>query len=129
MINSLAVTALITFNKIASLPIFAALGDDIGQGVDDVKKAAAAAGANPQGGSAAIATFINDALGLIMPVGLFCLLLLLSYGGFKMITSQGNPEQINEAKEIITNALMGFAMISLSAVILVLINNVLNLGI
>jgi hypothetical protein len=57
------------------------------------------------------------------------LLLLLGYGGFLMTTSQGNPEKLNEAKEVITNALIGFVVIVSAGAILIVANNILNLGI
>lgn len=118
-------TVLVAINKISSLPILGALGDDIAGRADDVLSF------NQAGGGAvdALPEFINTIIRFAIPVGAFSMFMLMGYGGFKMISSQGNPDQINEAKEVITNALIGFAMIALSAVILLLINNVLNLNI
>jgi hypothetical protein len=108
----------------------AALGDDIGNNVDNVLTYpySGVYQPNPSCPSALI-LFVNQLIKLAIPVGTFALILLLAIAGFKMITSQGNPEKINEAKEIVTNAFMGFAMIALSVVILLLINNLLNLNI
>jgi len=46
-----------------------------------------------------------------------------------MMVSKGNPEKLKEAKEIVTNAITGFAIIALSVVILIIVNNVFNLGV
>lgn len=109
---------------IMSLPIRAQIGELIGDKLSDVVD-------NPTSGSGtdAIADFVGNILDVAIPVSVFACVVLLSYAGYIMITSQGNPEKLNEAKEVITNALTGFAVILLSVVILVLINNALVLGI
>ncbi|MBD3329879.1 hypothetical protein GF357_05290 [Candidatus Dojkabacteria bacterium] len=65
---------------------------------------------------------------IAIPAGVTVLMVLFAYGGFMMITSQGDPEKLNEAKEILTNAVMGFIFIALASTILVIINNTLSLG-
>lgn len=44
--------------------------------------------------------------------------LLIIFGGFKIITAMGNPEQINEGKEVVTSAIAGLLMIIFSIFIL-----------
>ncbi|GEM_PF-4074867 len=60
---------------------------------------------------------ISDFVGLVydfaMPLAVFCAFVLLGYGAFKLIMSTGDPEKLNEAREIITNAILGVLMIGL----------------
>lgn len=44
--------------------------------------------------------------------------LLIIFGGFKIIMAMGNPEQINEGKEVVTSAIAGLLMIIFSIFIL-----------
>ena len=44
--------------------------------------------------------------------------LVLIYAGYLYATSQGNPDSINRAKELIIGALTGLALIILSGIIL-----------
>lgn len=46
---------------------------------------------------------------------------MLAVGGFGLMTSAGDPEKLMNAKETITNALMGLALIVLSVFILELL--------
>lgn len=80
-------------------------------------------------GVSILAQFVQNLVNIAIPIAIISCIFLLVFAGYKMITSQGNPEKIAEAKEIITNALSGFALIVLSTVILILINNTLKLGI
>ncbi len=43
---------------------------------------------------------------------------LLTYGGFTVLTSAGDPEKLMNGKEIITNALTGLALVVLAVFIL-----------
>ncbi len=105
--------------KISSLlaaPVHAdALGNIISTEVTAVSQASDLAG------------LVNALVMLSVPLGVLAALLLLSYAGFQMITSQGNPEKLNEAREVVTNAVIGFALIALSVAILLLIRNTLNI--
>jgi hypothetical protein len=46
-----------------------------------------------------------------------------------MISSQGNPEKLKDAKEMITNAIIGLVFILLSTAILALLSSLFDLGI
>ncbi len=50
-------------------------------------------------------------------------------GGYKLLTSAGNPEKLMEAKEILTNAFLGFLVIALAVSILTVVDNVFGLNI
>lgn len=115
------------FNKIMMLPfVTGQLAGEIGDSVDDIANSDITATGS---GVDALASFISQIIGIALPVAVLCLLLLLGYGGILMTTSQGNPEKLNEAKDVITNALIGFVVIVSAGVILIVANNVLNLGI
>lgn len=117
--------ASVLISNVLNLPILAdALGDEIGNKTYDV--------INPTNATSATSTiqeFVQSISNLAVPLGIFSCGLLLSIAAFKMVTSQGNPEKLAEAKEYVSNALTGFALIVLSVVILLLINDALNLGI
>jgi hypothetical protein len=54
--------------------------------------------------------------------------LLILFGGFKIITSAGNPERLNEGKEVVSSAIAGLLMIIFSVFLLKIIGvNVLGL--
>lgn len=54
--------------------------------------------------------------------------LLIVFGGFQIITSAGNPERLNEGKEIVTSAIAGLLMIIFSVFLLKIIGvNILGL--
>lgn len=72
-------------------------------------------------------TLVSAILRLALPIAGFALIGLLMYAGFMMLTSQGNPEKLSEAREIVTNAVLGFALIGLSVAVLLLIQNVLQI--
>lgn len=77
----------------------------------------------------------STATGIIMQIinialavaGLIAVLFLL-IGGFRYITSAGNEETAEQAKKIITNAIIGIVIIILSFVIVRVISNALVSG-
>lgn len=66
---------------------------------------------------------------IAVPVAVISAFILLSYGGYLMISSQGNPDKLQEAKSLITNAIIGLLVVVLSVVILLVISRTLELGI
>ncbi|MCA9374842.1 hypothetical protein KC622_00765 [Candidatus Dojkabacteria bacterium] len=70
---------------------------------------------------------VNNVISLAIPIGVFSLIGLMVSAGYIMLTSEGNPEKIAEARSIIVNALIGFGLVGLAVAILLLINNVLQL--
>jgi heme/copper-type cytochrome/quinol oxidase subunit 2 len=63
------------------------------------------------------------------PLSVICVVLLLIYGGYMLMSSKGDPDKLQEAKQVITNAIIGFVVILLCVAILILISNTLGLGI
>ena len=80
-----------------------------------------------QGGT--IGDITNGIVRIALPLAGTAAVILLIIAGYKMITSQGNPDKLKDAKEMITNAIIGLVFILLSVSILALISNVFNLGI
>lgn len=70
---------------------------------------------------------VGSILRLSVPLAIMALVALFVYAGYQMLTSQGNPDKLNEARETVTNAILGFILIALSVAVLVLIQNVLEI--
>ncbi len=68
-----------------------------------------------------ISQIINFALGLLGVV----MLVITIYGGYLWFSAAGNDEQVSKAKSVMTQAVIGLAIIFLAALI---INVVLNAG-
>lgn len=65
--------------------------------------------------------FIRDIFGFLLSISGGILLTLIIWSGYQMMTSQGNPEKIQEARERITSAIIGFVFLVFSLVILEII--------
>ena len=72
-------------------------------------------------------TFTQYIYELAIPLSVASLVGLFVYAAFLMITSQGNPDKLAEAKETIVNAVLGFAMVALSVALLALLGSTLNI--
>lgn len=70
---------------------------------------------------------IGKIIKIAIPVAVISAFILLSYGGYLMISSQGNPDKIQEARSIITNAIIGLLVVMLSLAILIIISNTFGL--
>ncbi len=98
---------------------YASLGSDLSGKLSDLQNASA-----------------SDEYGLVkmiqniaIPLSVICVVLLLIYGGYMLMSSRGDPDKLQEAKQVITNAIIGFVVILLCVAILVLLSNTFNLGI
>lgn len=72
---------------------------------------------------------VEQIVKIAVPLGIGCAVLLVVYGGYMLMSSQGNPDKLQEAKGVITNAIIGLLVVLLSAAILLLISNSLGLEI
>lgn len=61
--------------------------------------------------------FQNAVFSIISLAGIVLFVMLL-FGGFKLLTSGGNPESVTSAQKTITYAIVGIAIIALSYLIL-----------
>lgn len=103
-------------SEIVSSPVYAdALGSRISDRLTEVSS------------STDLEGLVNSLVRLAIPLGVLAAVGWMIYAGYAMITSEGNPDKINEARDIVTNAIIGFALIALSVAILLLIRNTLSL--
>ena len=72
-----------------------------------------------------ISSFIIKIINIALTVAGLIAVLFLIIGGFRYITSAGNEETAEQAKKIITNAIIGIVIIILSFVIVRVISNAL----
>lgn len=76
-----------------------------------------------------IDSLVDTIVDIAVPVAILCLVVLVVYAGYMLISSQGNPDKLKEGREVLTNAIIGFFIVVLSVVILVLLSDALGLGI
>ena len=62
--------------------------------------------------------FIKDVLSWGIGVGGGIAFLLILYGGFLVMTSQGDPKRLSAGQELITSAIMGLILLIFSVFIL-----------
>jgi putative flippase GtrA len=72
-------------------------------------------------GNEVFAEFVKNIYAFALPLAITISILLLVFGAFKLITSAGDPDKLSEAKEIITNAIMGVIMIGIGIAVLLII--------
>ncbi len=73
--------------------------------------------------------FMSTILNFAIPLSALSVFVLLSFAAYKLMTSQGNPDKLKDAKEQISNAIIGFIFIILSVAILFLLSDILNINI
>ena len=66
----------------------------------------------------------ENVVGVILGFAGIAVFLLLVAGGFKFITSGGDPKGVEDAKKTITYAIAGFVVIALAYLILVFIKQI-----
>lgn len=65
-------------------------------------------------GASFVTTLLNFGVGIAGGIAM----LLIIFGGFQILTSAGNPERLNEGKELISSAITGLLMIVFSVFLL-----------
>jgi hypothetical protein len=71
---------------------------------------------------------INALIGIILSISGGIAIILIMISGYKMMLSQGNPDQIKDAREQLTAAIIGLLFVIFSLVILQIIGyNILKL--
>jgi len=78
--------------------------------------------------SLTLGSIISVLLRYLFPILALIFILMIIYGGFKFMTSTGNPQAIQGAKSVIITAFLGFIIIFLSYWITKLIANILGLS-
>jgi uncharacterized membrane protein (DUF485 family) len=66
---------------------------------------------------------------IAVPLAIICIIVLVVYGTYILMSSQGNPDKIKEGKEVMTNAIIGFLFILLSVALLLILSNTLGLDV
>lgn len=76
-----------------------------------------------------IGIVISTLLRYILPFAGLLLLLYLIYGGYRYMLSQGDPKTLQEAKSVITTALLGFVIVFISFWLVQIVGTALGLDI
>ena len=72
--------------------------------------------------------YISTLLEYVIPISGICVFVLLVFATYKLTTSRGDPDKLREARDEITNAIIGFLFILLSSTILVLLSQILGIN-
>lgn len=68
--------------------------------------------------TSAFADYIGMIYNLAITLSIILATVMVIYGGYRYMTSSGNPETLAEAKDIITGAIIGLVLLVLAALIL-----------
>ncbi len=72
--------------------------------------------------------FVSKLVGITVGIAGGIAFLLILFGGFQILTSAGNPEQLNAGRELISSAVAGLLLIIFSIFLLRLIGyNILGI--
>ena len=77
--------------------------------------------------STRLGNIITAFLWYLFPIAGLILLLYLIYGGYKLLTSAGNPKNAEAARHIMTQAVIGFIIIFLAFWIVQIVGRILGL--
>lgn len=72
---------------------------------------------------------ISNTLPWIFGIAGFLLLIYMVTGGLQLMTSRGDPKAVAAAQAKITNALLGFVIVLISAGLVVLLGRILNINV
>ncbi len=73
-----------------------------------------------------VGPYVGKIVKIAAPIAVISCFILLVYGGYLLSSSSGNPDKIQEAKSIMTNAVIGLLVVLLSVVILLIISNTIG---
>lgn len=75
-----------------------------------------------------VADLVNKVLSVLIPFAGIILLLVLIWGGYDFMMSQGNPEKIKSAQAKITTGIIGFILLAISYLLVRVIAVIFGLG-
>lgn len=78
----------------------------------------------PLVGIETLGDFINKIIAFLIPLAAVILFLVLIWGGYDFMLSQGNPEKVKSAKGKITTGLVGFILLIISYLLVKLITQI-----
>lgn len=70
-----------------------------------------------------VVEYISDAYNWLAVIGGLLAVLMLIYGGYSYMGSNGDPERIANAKDVVEKALLGLALLIVATVLLKAVNN------
>ncbi len=82
----------------------------------------------PLQGINTLGDLVNKIVELLIPLAGIILFLVLIWGGYDFLMSQGNPEKIKSAQAKITTGIIGFVLLILAYVIVKLIAKIFGVG-
>jgi TRAP-type C4-dicarboxylate transport system permease small subunit len=78
------------------------------------------------GAPGSIGELVTNLLGVILPLLTILFVVIIVYGGFTYMTSAGDPKKLDQARGILTNAVIGIAIVLFAFVIREIILNALS---
>lgn len=75
-----------------------------------------------------LGTIVSILVYYLLPLAGIVLLLFLLFAGFQFMTSGGDPKKVEQAKERLTSALVGFVIVFAAYWIVQIVGTVLGLG-
>jgi hypothetical protein len=79
--------------------------------------------------SAPVGVVIGNVIKIVMLIAMIAVLAMLIFGAFQWIISGGEKEAVANARNRITHALIGLAILGLSFVILTVVGNIIGINI
>jgi hypothetical protein len=80
-----------------------------------------------EGAESRVSNLINDIINIIMVIVGIAAVVMIIYGGFKFITSAGNPENTKAARNAILYALIGLVIVAFAQFIVKFVLGKLNI--
>ncbi len=80
------------------------------------------------GGINNISDLVNRLMQFLIPLASIILLLILIWGGYEYMMSQGNAEKVKSAQAKLTTGIIGFVLLLLSYLMVKLISFIFGLG-
>lgn len=108
-------------DKINGFVITKVYAQSLGERFDDFTKPV-----SEVDGSDPVGPYVGKIVKIAAPIAVISCFILLVYGGYLLSSSSGNPDKIQEAKSIMTNAVIGLLVVLLSVVILLIISNTIG---
>lgn len=75
-----------------------------------------------------IGTLLSSLMGVFLTIAGLALLLYLGYGGMQWLTAGGDKQAVEKARQVITNALIGLAIVAASWAVYKLVIYFFQLG-
>lgn len=72
--------------------------------------------------------FVQGIIDFALPLSAISAFMILAFSSYKLMMSKGDPEKLKDARDQITNAIIGFIFVLVSVGILYFINHLLGLS-